>query len=85
MQLLFPEHLEYLTVSAAKAHDPEHDLDTLIRYGSFLNLDEMNFEQCHQPNKNQGHLINDGNVEKALIIWVGFAFLFLFPPLLFFL
>lgn len=53
-----------------KHHDPQHDIETLTQFGSFRNLDEMNFEQCHQIAKNEIDKSNYKNLEQTLLLRV---------------
>lgn len=43
----------YPGIKYPKGHDPKHDDELIEQFGSFLNLDEMIFENCHQTSKNQ--------------------------------
>ena len=61
-----------------KGHDPEvlpilrdlhlkHDDDIIRLFGSFLNLDEMNFEGCHQVAKRNARHHNNHNTDYDLL------------------
>eukprot|EP00027_Filamoeba_sp_ATCC50430_P018158 CAMPEP_0168569030 /NCGR_PEP_ID=MMETSP0413-20121227/15908_1 /TAXON_ID=136452 /ORGANISM="Filamoeba nolandi, Strain NC-AS-23-1" /LENGTH=846 /DNA_ID=CAMNT_0008601435 /DNA_START=1125 /DNA_END=3665 /DNA_ORIENTATION=- len=50
-----------------KGHDPHHDDLSIERFGSFLNLDEMNFESCNHTIKEQTRTANNKAIDLSLL------------------
>jgi len=64
------EALFYDKISFAKfpkGHDPHHDDRSIEKFGSFLNLDEMNFEGCHQTAKRHAQAVNGADIEFQIL------------------